>query len=221
MSNPHPSKTLSSDGIVAAQIKSAGPSRIEANPSRSGRNNPTGRSAAGNWRGVMSRFVAMAAVAGAFLFASPTVSAQPEEGQYYQIKNVRSKKTLAIDDEGAKVEGAQIVQRIAGPNPRQEWKFEKVGRYYKIINRKSGMALNVQNASKAEGTPIIQWDASDPGENQQWLLEKHGENYVLKARHSGLVLDVSTGTKKRKAELLQYSFQNSGNQIFALVPVKK
>lgn len=170
----------------------------------------------------MARFVAMVALAGSLMCISQIALAQPEEGQYYRIKCVSSKKVLAVEDKG-KEDGAQIIQVLPGPKDFQQWKFVKVGDFYKIVNRKTGKALNVQNASKEEGTPIIQWDASDNGENQQWSLENKGNAFVIKARHSGLVLDVAEENKKRKASLIQYGYKqgDNDNQHFVLEPVKK
>ena len=144
----------------------------------------------------MIRFVAVAVLAIAILAVGQTAWAQPEEGQFYRIKSVSSKKVLSVEDKG---EGDAIIQVAPGVAEVQQWKFVKSGDYYKIVNRKTGKALNVKNASKEEGTPIIQWDASDKGENQQWSLEKKGTSYVIKARHSGLVLDVADESKKGKA----------------------
>ena len=149
----------------------------------------------------MNRFVAMAVVAGSILFVAQAAMAQPEEGQFYRIRNINSKKVLGIEEKG-KEEGAKIIQVPSGPGELQQWKFVKFGDYYKIVNRKTGKALNVQNESKEEGTPIIQWDANVDNENQQWQLEKKGGNYVFKVRHSGMVLDVAEGSKERKAPLI-------------------
>ena len=162
----------------------------------------------------------MAVVAVSFLFACQTALAQPVEGQYYRIKNVNSKKVLALDDGAGKVDGALIVQRSPGQNERQHWKFVKVGEFYKIINRKSGQALNVQSASGEEGAPIIQWDASDDGENQQWSLEKKRGNYYIKARHSGMVIDVANASKEREGAVIQYPYHEGRSQLFELVPVE-
>ena len=106
--------------------------------------------------------------------ANPALGADPEEGQYYRIKNVQSNKVLSVSgtDMG---EGAMIVPALLGFNYRQQWKFVKIGDYYKVVNRETGLALNVQSASKEEGAPIIQWDASIDNENQQWSLVKKGE----------------------------------------------
>ncbi|MFO0864472.1 MAG: RICIN domain-containing protein [Gemmataceae bacterium] len=166
------------------------------------------------------RLVAVALFAGLMLAIGQISLAQPEPDQWYRIKNVRSKKVLSIGDD----KEGQIIQRIAGPNEREQWKFvaaEKAPKHFYIINRKTGQALNVINESKEEGAAIIPWDASVKSQNQQWSLEKNGDHYVIKARHSGLVLDVADGTKKRKAPLIQYSPQNSGNQFFLLEPVNK
>ena len=170
----------------------------------------------------MTRFVTVLVVAGSFLlFARPVAKAQPEEGQYYLIKNVNSKKALSVEAKG-KEEGAKIVQVVPGGAELQQWKFVKNGDFYNIINRKTGRALNVQNESKEEGTPIIQWDAKDNNyENQQWSLEKKGKHFVIKARHSGMVLDVAEGSKDRKAPLIQWPFNEGRNQIFELEPAKK
>lgn len=168
----------------------------------------------------MTRFIAFVAVAGSLLVASQVSLAQPEPDQWYRIKNVRSNKVLAIGED----KEAQIVQRLAGPNERQQWKFvpvAKAPKHYTIVNRKTGQALNVINESREEGAAIIPWDASVKAQNQQWSLEKSGDHYVIKARHSGMVLDVAEGTKGRKAPLIQYSPQNSENQFFLLVPVNK
>jgi nitroreductase len=170
----------------------------------------------------MAKFcVAMFLVGCVLMCAGPSMGADPEEGQYYRIKNVRSKKVLSVSDEG-KEEGAPIIQVLPGSKNLQEWKFVKIGDYYKIVNHKTGKALNVQSESKEAGTPIIQWDASADNENQQWSLVKQGDFFAIKARHSGLVMDVGAGTKERKASLIQYPLQEkeNGNQIFELVPVK-
>ena len=172
---------------------------------------------------IKTGFFAMALVAVSLFYAAQVAVAQPVEGQYYRIKNVRSQKVLALAGATAGVDSAQILQREPGPYEGQHWKFVKVGRFYKIIYRQTGLALNVQNAAMEAGTPIIQWDASDPGRNQQWSIEDKGGSYMLKARHSGLVLDVASGSTKRKAPLIQYPAQDSNNenQLFELVPVKK
>lgn len=153
--------------------------------------------------------------------AGPGMGADPEDGQYYRIKNIRSKKVLSVSEVG-KEEGAPIVQALPGPKNLQEWKFVKIGDYYKIVNRKTGKALNVQSESKEAGAPVIQWDASVDNENQQWSFVKQGDYFAIKARHSGLVLDVAAGTKERKASLIQYPLQekDNENQIFELIPVK-
>lgn len=168
----------------------------------------------------MSRFCLALVLAGwALTFGGRAVGADPEEGQHYRIKNVRSKLLLSVSEKD-KEEGAMIVQAPQGANHLQQWKFVKVGDsdYYKIINRKTGMALNVQSESMEEGAPIIQWDASVDNENQQWSLVKKGEFFAIKARHSGMVLDVA---EKREFSVVQFPLRKSNdNQIFELVPDK-
>lgn len=169
----------------------------------------------------MGRIVTLGVLVVAMLAFSHLASAQPEEGQYYRIKCVSTKKVLSVEDKG-KEEGAAIVQVLPGPKEIQQWKFVKAGDFYKIVNRKTGKALNVANASNEEGAPVIQWDASDPGVNQQWTLEKKDDTYVIKARHSGMVLDVAEESTKRKAALIQYGYKKgqNDNQHFLLEPVK-
>nr|WP_309690148.1 RICIN domain-containing protein [Armatimonas sp.] len=170
----------------------------------------------------MNKFcVAMILTGCVLTCAVPGMGADPEEGEYYRIKNVRSKKVLSVADDG-KEKGAPIVQVVPGPSELQQWQFVKVGGYYKIVNRKTGMALNVESESMQEGAPIIQWDARVNKKNQQWSLVKKGDFFAIKVRHSGLVLDVAAGSKERRVSLIQYPLQrnDNGNQIFELVPVK-
>jgi hypothetical protein len=160
----------------------------------------------------MSRCVAMLVVAVSFLCAERFAAAEPEAGKFYRIRNVNSKKMLALDDKGA--DGAQIVQRAPGKNERQHWSFEAVGKHYRIINRKSGQRLNVKSTD--EGSPII---ASDDGKNAQWSLEAKGDKYVIRSRHSGMVVDVAEESKERKAPVIQFPFHEGRNQIFELEAV--
>lgn len=169
----------------------------------------------------MNRIVKLAMLSVTLLGATQLAQAQPEADVWYQIKNVASKKNLALDDKAKKENGALIVQRAPGTGERQQWKFVKVGAYYKIINRQSGQALNVQNAAGEDGTPIIQWDAADEGKNQQWTVEKKGDHYVFRARHSNKMIDVFGGSKAKKAGIVQWAENNSENQAFLLVPVTK
>ncbi len=107
-------------------------------------------------RHVITRCAALWILALGFLSAGQTVKAQVVEGKFYRIMNVGSKKCLALGDDAKTVEGAQIVQRMKGNSPREQWSFVKQGNVYKIINRENGQALNVQGASTDEGAPIIQ-----------------------------------------------------------------
>lgn len=139
--------------------------------------------------------------------------------QYYRIKNLSSNKVLAIEDEPKQEEGAQIIQRTAGPKDRQQWRFVKEGAFYTIINRKSGLALTVQNASMKNGAPVVQSGANGTQAHQQWSLQKNGETYVFRARHSGQVLDVENGAFEVKAPIIQYPLEDGRNQVFLLVRV--
>ena len=163
----------------------------------------------------MVRIVAMLVVTSAFLFAGTNVSAQVEVDVYYRIKNVNSKKVLALGVGAAKVDEAQIVQRSQGQDERQQWKFVKVGKYYKIVNRKSEQVLNVH--SKDGGDPIV---ASTDGKNAQWSLEKKGDAFLIRSRNSGFVIDVADESKDRKAPVIQYPDHEGRNQLFELEPVK-
>lgn len=162
----------------------------------------------------MTRLVAIVVLAVSFQLAGQLVAAPPNEGAYYKIKNVNSKKALALND-GAE-DGAQIIQRSPGQNERQQWSFVRVGKFYRIVNRKSGQALNVQ--SKEDGTPVI---ASDNGKNLQWSLEETEGGFIIKSRHSGLVLDVANEAEERKAEVIQYPFHDGRNQIFEIELVEE
>ena len=162
----------------------------------------------------MTRLFSFVVVAVSFLLAGNFAAAQPQEGVYYQIKNVNSKKVLALSD--SEGDGEQILQRMSGQGERQQWSFVKVGAYYRILNRKTGQALNVR--STAGETPII---ASDNGKNLQWSFEKNAEGYVIKSRHSGLVIDVADESTERKASVIQNSAHDGRNQTFELVPVEE
>lgn len=162
----------------------------------------------------MTRCIAMAVLTVSLLLSGKFAAAQPEEGVYYRIKNVNSKKMLALGIGAAKVDEAQIVQRARGEDERQQWKFVKVGKYFKIINRKSEQELNVR--SKDEEAPIV---ASTDGKNAQWSLEKEGKAYLIKSRNSGLVVDVADESKDRKAPVIQYRNHEGRNQLFELEPV--
>ncbi len=151
-----------------------------------------------------------------FLCSSQGVMAQVVEGQFYRIKNVGTKKCLALGDDAKTVVGAQIVQRALGQDDRQQWSFVKQGPFFKIINRQNGQALNVQGASMEEGAPIIQWEADVKGKNQRWTLEPHGAYFALKARHSDKVVDVANESTERKAAIVQNTFQNTETQLFEI-----
>ncbi len=114
-------------------------------------------------------FVAMVAASCLFAGAGPAVGADPEDGQYYRIKNARTEKVLSVSEKG-KEEGATIEEVARSPSLLQQWTFVKVGDYYKIVNRKTGMALNDPERIAGGRRPIIQWDASVDNENQQWSL---------------------------------------------------
>ncbi len=169
---------------------------------------------------IITRLFALGLVAVGFLCSSQGVMAQVVEGQFYRIKNVGSKKFLALGDDSKTVEGAQIVQRAQGQDDRQQWSFVKQGPFFKIINRQNGQALNVQGATTEEGAPIIQWDANVKGKNQRWTLEPHGAYFALKARHSDMVVDVADGAKERKAAIVQNTFRNTETQLFEIIPVQ-
>ncbi len=169
---------------------------------------------------LITRFAALGILALGFLCSSQSAMAQVVEGQFYRIKNVGSKKFLALGGDAKTVVGAQIVQRVHGQDARQQWSFVKQGVFFKIINRQNGQALNVQGASTDEGAPIIQWEADVKGKNQRWTLEPHGAYFVLKARHSGMVVDVADGAKERKAAIVQNTFRNTETQLFEFVPVQ-
>lgn len=180
----------------------------------------TNRCGAIHRRQIIHRFAALWLAAVGFLCTSQGVIAQVVEGQFYRIKNVGSKKYLALGDGAKTVVGAQIVQRAHGQDARQQWSFVKQGPFFKIINRQNGQALNVQGASTDDGAPIIQWDANVKGQNQRWTLEPHGAYFALKARHSGKVVDVADEAKERKAEIVQSTFRNAETQLFEFVPVQ-
>ncbi len=148
------------------------------------------------------------------LCSSQGVMAQVVEGQFYRIKNVGTKKYLALGDDAKTVVGAQIVQRALGQDDRQQWSFVKQGPFFKIINRQNGQALNVQSASMEVGAPIIQWEADVKGKNQRWTLVPHGAYFALKARHSDMVVDVADESTERKAPIVQNTFQNTETQLF-------
>lgn len=168
----------------------------------------------------MARFVAWVVVAGLVLSIGQPSPAQVVDGQWYRIRNVNSNKVLAVGEN----KESQVVQRKAGPNDRQQWKFvqvEKAPKHYYIVNRKNGLALNVANNTDKEGSPIILWDASVKAQNQQWSLEPSGPNFMLKARHSGLVLDIADESKDRLAPAIQLKGKGSESQVFVIEPVDK
>lgn len=161
-----------------------------------------------------TRFLFPALLSLCFLCSSQGVMAQVVEGQFYRIKNVGTKKYLALGDDAKTVVGAQIVQRALGQDDRQQWSFVKQGPFFKIINRQNGQALNVQSASMEVGAPIIQWEADVKGKNQRWTLVPHGAYFALKARHSDMVVDVADESAERKAPIVQNTFQNTETQLF-------
>jgi len=161
------------------------------------------------------RFVAMIVVTLAYLSAAAVANAQPEEGVYYRIKNVNSKKFLALGDGAATSDETQIVQRSPAMNERAQWKFVPVGKHYRIVNRKTGQELSVH--SKDEGEPIL---ARTKVKHGQWSVESKDGSYVFKSRHSGLVIDVAEASKDRKAPVIQYPSHEGHNQLFELEPVK-
>lgn len=171
-------------------------------------------------RHLIARFTALGVLMLCFLSMSQSAMAQVVEGKFYRIKNVGTKKYLALGDDAKTVVGAQIVQRSKGNGAREQWSFVKQGNFYKIINRENGQALNVQSASTDEGAPIIQWEADVKGKNQRWTLEPHGTHFALVARHSGMVVDVAEGAKGRKAPIVQNSFRNTETQLFEFEPVE-
>jgi hypothetical protein len=167
---------------------------------------------------MMTKFC-MAMVLTGFVLAcvDPAIGADPEEGKYYRIKNVRSEKVLTVSDKG-KEEGAKIEQVLQAPSLLQQWEFVKVGGYYKIVNRKTGKALNVQSESQEEDAPIIQWDANVDNENLQWSLLKVGDNFKFKARHSGMVMQVKDSGE---STVVQFPIRKDNkNQVFELVPIR-
>ncbi len=168
----------------------------------------------------LSRFGALWLVAAGVLCTNQAVMAQVVEGRFYRIKNVGTKKYLALGDDANAVEGAQIVQRTKGNAAREQWSVVEQGPFFKIINRQNGQALNVQGASTEEGAPIIQWKANVKGKNQRWTLEPHGAHFALKARHSDMVVDVADESKERKAAIVQNTFRNSPTQLFEFEPVQ-
>ena len=166
----------------------------------------------------MTKFC-MAMVLSGFVLAcvGPARGADPEEGQYYRIKNVRSEKVLSVSDKG-KEEGAKIEQVPQAPSLLQQWEFVNVGDYYKIVNRKTGKALNVQSESQEEDAHIIKWDASVDNENLQWSLLKVGDNFKFKVRHSGMVLHMKD---KGESTVVQFPLRKDNkNQVFELIPIR-
>lgn len=166
----------------------------------------------------MTKFC-MAMVLAGFVLAcvGPTMGADPEVGQYYRIKNVRSEKVLSVSDKG-KEEGAKIEQVPQAPSMLQQWEFVAAGEYFKIVNRKTGKALNVQSESQEEDAPIIQWDAGVDNENLQWSLLKVGDNFKFKARHSGMVIQVKDNGD---ATVVQSPLRKDNkNQVFELIPIR-
>ena len=123
----------------------------------------------------MIRFVAMMVVTLSFLSGGTVASEHPEEGVFYRLKNVNSKKVLALGVGAAKSDNTQIVQRSQGQDERQQWKFVAVGKYYRIVNRKTEQELNVR--SKDEDDAVV---ASTDGKNAQWSLEQMGEAFLIK-----------------------------------------
>lgn len=167
----------------------------------------------------MARKFVWVVVAGLFFIGQPS-PAQVEDGVWYRIRNVKSNKVLAVGED----KDSQVVQRLAGPSDRQQWKFVRAAKapnHFYIVNRKTGLALNVANNTSDEGAPIILWDASVKEQNQQWSLEMSGKNFMLKARHSGMVLDIADESKGRKAAAIQSSAKGSESQVFSIEATKK
>lgn len=71
----------------------------------------------------MTRAVAMLLLTGAFLGAGNISAQEPQEGVFYRIKNVNSKRVLALSDGTGKADDPQIVQRAHGKDERQPWRF--------------------------------------------------------------------------------------------------
>jgi hypothetical protein len=169
----------------------------------------------------MNRFCVVAAL---LLFAGQVAFAQPEEGEFYKIKNENSGLLLAVADESDKT-GAKIIQ--AEPrkgDEAQQWKLVKVGEHYKLVNRKSGKALEVPDASKDEGVQIQQGEDKARSKGQIWTIDKvTGKFYAIKAQCSGLVLDVKEADKNAGAAVIQWPLNDKGdrkNQKWEFLTVK-
>jgi hypothetical protein len=164
------------------------------------------------------RFVPKIVVVGLFLFVCQITATEPEDGEYYKIRCIKSMKHLSNNNK--KNEGDIVVQASPGPYENQHWKFVKMGDFYKIINRKWNKVLAVAGGSKEKGSSIEMQD--DTGtDHQLWSVEKKEDAYVLRARHSLMVIDAEEDNTVRRAKVMQWPFTEGRNQLFELIAIKK
>jgi hypothetical protein len=168
---------------------------------------------------------AAVALGGCLLLAGQVGRAQPENGQYYRIRNVNSGKLLVADGDGA---GAKIIQATAARGKRgddsQHWQLVKViGNYYKLVNRTTGLVLEVPNGLRNPGVQIQQ-GVDRRARNQLWSLESvGGKTFVIKSLFNGLVLDAEGAERGDGVPIIQWTFNARGdrkNQRWEFLPAR-
>jgi hypothetical protein len=171
----------------------------------------------------MARYVAVVALAAAWLPAAASTQAQEEQVKCYHIVNINSGKVLDVED-ASLLDHAHIVIATKTKSESQQWKMVKVGDHVKFFNRNSGKVLDVPKKSEVAGTEIIQYK-SNSGDNQLWTLEEPQDaaktGICIKSVCSGLVLDVADGSTEEEAHVIQGSDYGEKSQRWKLVEVEE
>lgn len=89
-----------------------------------------------------------------------------DDAEVYRVRNVKSKKCLAIGD-GDTSNGAVAIQFTCGSGAEQRWKYDSQKR---LRNMNSGRCLAIPNGTTVLGTRAIQWTCESTNTNpeQMW-----------------------------------------------------
>ena len=157
---------------------------------------------------------------GSIVLPRPVLAAKHstiQNGSFYYIQHVSSKKYLDIKDEN-KANGArlQIWQKYA-KHQNQVFKLQKVGNYWKIIAHHSNRVIEVRNSSKDNSAEVGQWDYVGIA-CQQWEIKYNSDGTIsFKNRNSGKYLDVQGNKNKNGTKVNQYKSNGGAAQKFKLI----
>jgi len=132
----------------------------------------------------------------------------------FYLVNVKSGFYLGVEGDSLE-DGADVVQRAAGPSDSMVWAFDYTGSgAFRITNKNSGKVLDVPDESTEDGILLGQWEGNG-GDHQAFIVVDIGQGrYLVRNQNSGKYVGVVGGSTTDGADIEQRSATGGDEQIW-------